>query len=303
MYVSSNTMAAHEYYNPSPQTVPGPGILKPTAGYPTSTYRQQPQYDIQINQRPEYPPSAIYPQSYSPQQPHYPPLQQPGEYNPASSGPPQPYDHQSPTQQPYHRDAHHQYPAVEPQSYQNLPPHLRPRRSISEPPDPRYLAHHIPGYHHRGRSRSRYSSSSSSSSSERSSSPSRSKIRPRSHCRQARSTRSMSRSRRRGGSRSHSRSLHPRASIPSPRDGNNHKDRNTFFGAFGGGAIGDLIMPGLGTLGGALLGGVGGREVSRNRYKNEKSGRRGGRRIFGGSRKTYDEEWREGRIQRGEISE
>ena len=33
---------------------------------------------------------------------------------------------------------------------------------------------------------------------------------------------------------------------------------NTFLGASGGAVIGDLIFPGLGTLGGAILGGVGG---------------------------------------------
>jgi len=34
---------------------------------------------------------------------------------------------------------------------------------------------------------------------------------------------------------------------------------STFLGASGGAVIGDLIFPGLGTLGGALLGGVGGK--------------------------------------------
>ncbi|KAF7866691.1 hypothetical protein EAF04_005533 [Stromatinia cepivora] len=283
-------MTAHDYYSRSPQTVPGPGILKPTTGYPTSTYHQQPQSDIPGNQQPENPPPAVYnSQGYSAQQPYYPPQQQIAEYNHQ----PQPYNYQTPNQPSYHRDEHRQYPAVERQSSQQLPPHLRPRRSISEPPDPRYLAHHIPGYHHRGRSRS----PSYYSSSERS--LSRSRNRAHSHSR-ARSTRSLSRPRHRH-SHSHSRPRHSRPSRARAR--HNHKDRNAFLGAIGGGAIGDLIMPGLGTLGGALLGGVGGREVSRNGQKNEKSGGKEGRRIFGGSRKTYDQEWREGRIERGEISE
>ncbi|TGO53940.1 hypothetical protein BCON_0115g00230 [Botryotinia convoluta] len=276
-------MAAQEYYNSSSQAIPGPGILKPTAEYPTSAYHQQAQHDIAMNERSTYPTPAVYnPQSYSQQQPYYPPPPQAMDYN--STQPPA-YGYQTPTQQPHQRDGRHQYQDVEPHSYRNLPPHLRPRRSISEPPDPHYLAQHIPGYHHRGRS----TSSSYSSSPERS--RSRSRNRAHSHS-QARSTRSMSRSRHRH-SHTHSRASKTRAR-------NTHKDRNTFFGAFGGGLIGDLIMPGLGTLGGAILGGAGGREASRSGRKNEKGEKPERRRIFGG--KTYEEEWREGRIARGEIS-
>ena len=77
--------------------------------------------------------------------------------------------------------------------------------------------------------------------------------------------------------------------------GREHTSRNTFFGAFGGGAIGDLIMPGLGTLGGALLGGVGGHEAGRS---GSASGRDGGRAR---KRDRYDEEWEAGRRRRGEI--
>ncbi|TGO61359.1 hypothetical protein BOTNAR_0130g00120 [Botryotinia narcissicola] len=276
-------MAAREFYNPSSQAMPGPGILKPTAKYPTSAYHQQAQHDIVMNERSAYPTAAVYnPQSYSQQQPYYPPPPQAMDYN--STQPPV-YGNQTPTQQVHQRDGRHQYQAVEPHSYRNLPPHLRPRRSISEPPDPHYLAQHIPGYHHCGRS----TSSSYSSSPERS--RSRSRNRAHSHSR-ARSTRSMSRSRH---SNSHT---HSRASKTRAR--NIHKDRNTFFGAFGGGLIGDLIMPGLGTLGGAILGGVGGRKASRSGRKNEKGEKPDRRRLFGG--KTYEEEWREGRIARGEIS-
>ncbi|CAD6441282.1 58a9a6db-6cae-4768-9d0e-0ee4d0b8d31d-CDS [Sclerotinia trifoliorum] len=283
-------MTAQDYYSHSPQTVPGPGRFKRTtgSGYPTSTYHQQPQSDIPGNQGPDNPPPAVYnSQGYSSEQSYYQPQRQIADHNHQ----PQHYNYQTSNQPPYHGDEHHQYPAVGTQSSQHLPPHLRPRRSISEPPDPRYLAQHIPGYHHRGRSRS----PSYYSSPERS--PSRSRNRAHPHSR-AHSTRSLSRDRR---SHSHSRSQNPRSSRAQAR--HDHKDRNTFLGAFGGGAIGDLIMPGLGTLGGALLGGVGGREVSRNGRRNEKTGRKEGRRILGGSRKTYDQEWREGRIERGEISE
>ncbi len=72
-----------------------------------------------------------------------------------------------------------------------------------------------------------------------------------------------------------------------------HSSRNTFLGAFGGGTIGDLIAPGLGTLGGALLGSVGGRRMGRevNREGRERARKRD----------KYDEEWQEGRRRRGEI--
>ena len=46
-----------------------------------------------------------------------------------------------------------------------------------------------------------------------------------------------------------------------------HDTRNTFLGTVGGAAIGDAIFPGLGTLGGAVLGGWGGHEVGRGSGK------------------------------------
>jgi len=64
------------------------------------------------------------------------------------------------------------------------------------------------------------------------------------------------------------------------------------LGAFGGGAIGDLIFPGLGTVGGALLGGWGGHEAGRS----TSGGSRGRHK-----RDKYDEEWEEGCRRRGEI--
>jgi hypothetical protein len=68
---------------------------------------------------------------------------------------------------------------------------------------------------------------------------------------------------------------------------------NTFLGAFGGGAIGDLIFPGLGTVGGALLGGWGGHEVGKGTRDGGSRGRH--------KRDRYDEEWEEGCRRRGEI--
>lgn len=42
-----------------------------------------------------------------------------------------------------------------------------------------------------------------------------------------------------------------------------------FLGAGGGAIVGDAILPGLGTLGGMLLGGWGGHEYSKRRSKSE----------------------------------
>lgn len=79
-----------------------------------------------------------------------------------------------------------------------------------------------------------------------------------------------------------------------------HDSTNTFLGAFGGGAIGDLIFPGLGTIGGALLGGFGGHEVGKSgRRSSHNNGDR--REVRGRKRDRYDEEWEEGRRRRGEI--
>lgn len=64
---------------------------------------------------------------------------------------------------------------------------------------------------------------------------------------------------------------------------------NTFLGAGGGAVIGDLIFPGLGTLGGAILGGVGGHEYGKKRTQSNPSSK--SRR----SANTYEDEYRRGR--------
>lgn len=51
--------------------------------------------------------------------------------------------------------------------------------------------------------------------------------------------------------------------------------------------LGDAIFPGLGTVGGAILGGVMGKESAKGKGTR-------------GHRKSYEEEWEEGRRRRGE---
>lgn len=60
-----------------------------------------------------------------------------------------------------------------------------------------------------------------------------------------------------------------------------------------------MIFPGLGTLGGAIIGGLGGHEVSGKRGRSAShSGMLGGR---GRKRDRYDEEYEAGMRRRGEI--
>jgi hypothetical protein len=46
---------------------------------------------------------------------------------------------------------------------------------------------------------------------------------------------------------------------------------DTFLGAGGGAILGDAIFPGLGTLGGLILGGVGGREYAKRKERSSDS--------------------------------
>lgn len=66
--------------------------------------------------------------------------------------------------------------------------------------------------------------------------------------------------------------------------------------------VGDLIFPGLGTLGGAILGGIGGHEATkkkeRDRERERNNGGSGRERRRG---RSYEEEWYEGKRRRGEY--
>jgi len=160
---------------------------------------------------------------------------------------PQPWDSSYPAPVPYQGS-----PLARPSNNNLLAPPmsyaLAPSRSKSEPPENRrtsldtsYDRHH---HHHRHHSRSRSRSSRSSSRDYR--------------------DRSISRSR----SRSRSRSHHSHHSHNRKRS---HSGRDTFIGAGAGGIIGDAIMPGLGTLWGALAGGMGGHEYSGRKGRSSRS--------------------------------
>ena len=68
---------------------------------------------------------------------------------------------------------------------------------------------------------------------------------------------------------------------------------NTFLGAGGGAILGDLIFPGLGTLGGALIGGVGGHEYGKKRAQSNPA--RAKTRSYSNGADYHDDEYRRGR--------
>ncbi|RDI87209.1 hypothetical protein Vi05172_g2880 [Venturia inaequalis] len=212
-----------------------------------SSFNQGPQ------QGPPYPTTTVAPQ-YTPspyqqlpqqqQQPYgTPPVHQQQPY----AAPPQPWDPRQGYAFPPPDVYNQGYPPQRPNpatSQSTLMPPLQPYRSRSEPPEKRRVTLVVPHkHHHRHRSDSR----------------SRSRSRPRSsrsgHSHH--SHRSDSRSSGRSGTRSHSRA---------------RNDRDTFFGAGGGAIIGDTLVPGLGTLGGALLGALGGNKYAKRRPKSDVSG-------------------------------
>lgn len=94
-------------------------------------------------------------------------------------------------------------------------------------------------------------------------------------------SRSCSRSRSRSRSRKHRHHRHHQPQRPQPAK----KDSGlaTFLGAGGGALIGDLIIPGMGTLGGAILGGLGGHEYGKQR------------RSYSNDREYFEENMRRGR--------
>nr|OQO22983.1 hypothetical protein B0A51_08262 [Rachicladosporium sp. CCFEE 5018] len=106
------------------------------------------------------------------------------------------------------------------------------------------------------------------------------------------------RSRSRSRSRSRERRRHGERGTERNSGGKPKSSVNTFLGASGGALIGDAIFPGLGVLGGALLGGLGGHEYGKKDKKGRSTGRddrerdRGynGERDRDGRRRRYSDE-------------
>ncbi|QDS67578.1 hypothetical protein FKW77_003559 [Venturia effusa] len=127
-----------------------------------------------------------------------------------------------------------------------LMPPIQPHRSRSQPPDTRRetldVSHRHHNHHHQHGRRS--------------------------------DTRSRSRSRPRSKHSGHAHHTHKSDSGSNGRPDTRSRarsDRDTFIGAGGGAMIGDTLIPGLGTLGGALLGALGGSKYAKRRSKSDVS--------------------------------
>ncbi|KAF1988138.1 hypothetical protein K402DRAFT_29650 [Aulographum hederae CBS 113979] len=245
-----NVMAAQSYYS----SFGGGG------GGPQTGPQQQPNYPYQ--QQP--PPSQQFQQPYFP-----PPPKQPFNSNSPSSpsihGPPPAY-----TPHPPQHSNNPPYPATPPHVPQReqagylRPPSafgskLDPSRSYSSPPDNRRPRRRSSGSHvrfedsdadDRRYSGERYIDDDSESSRE--------------------TRRDRHRSRSRSGHHSH----HRKHSFNADKE---RRDRDTFLGAGGGALLGDALFPGLGTVGGLLLGGWGGHHHAKKRSRSStETGRHSG---------------------------
>lgn len=273
-------MAAQEYYD---SFRPGGGTPSQTSSFVSNSHPPPPYQPF---------PSDVIPQPSTQMQPYYnnnSNSHQQGKTSYAEYQPSAPQVHFTPPpqhQQPSSQASYRPQQPPRPQTQHLTVPILRPQRSNSEPPSPEHYHRPQPYTHSHPTSDSHRTSHSKSRSHSRSHSRDRSPSSSRnghSHTHHHHQSHHHHHH-----SHSHSRS---RSSNPTPKD---HTSRDTFLGAAGGGVIGDLIFPGLGTVGGALLGALGGNERAR-RKRGESEG--GGRRR----RKTYEEEWEEGRRRRGEI--
>ncbi|KAK5166911.1 uncharacterized protein LTR77_007640 [Saxophila tyrrhenica] len=292
-------MAAQEYYNPgsTSQTRPPP---------PPSTLQPHPQQGPRpSSQGPPAPSNPPYPMSDAP-----PPYQAYSEQQRPQSQPPMqriPNQNGGPQYQPYNPNQNgdtHYYPpekvAQRPSTLQNMyrpsdytSSHPPPQQYQAQPPPPPplqqqtngyapsasgYFAPAGPGLSQIGRTQQlRPPRRSSTSGYPTAQSPYR------------RDSRSRSRSRSRDRDRKH-RHNHNRPGA----DRKKSSGTSAFLGAGGGALIGDLIFPGLGTIGGAILGGVGGHEYSKKRPSSTPS-RVHNRKSGGNGNGEYYEDERRGR--------
>lgn len=288
-------MAAAEYYNPG----------------------------ITISRPGQHPNPAPAPQQLHPPQPHPAGVPSNAPY-PLYDGPPPPYqspvDQQRPQSQPppnqrYGQQPQPQYPAYPPQ--QNGDTHQYPPEKLNAPQRPSglqnmqrpnsYTAPHTPyaqnGYPQQNGGYVGPGLSQVYANQQQQQKPPRQNSTPAKHSTSSpyrRSSRSRSRSRDRRKYHTH------QSQRPSSSSSSSHPQQqkrkgsgvNTFLGAGGGAIVGDLIFPGLGTIGGALLGGVGGhkydKEKARARSSPNYSQRSG---SYSGSRREgyYEDDHSRGR--------
>lgn len=269
-------MAAAEYFNPN-------GRMDSRSHQPPQQFQQQPpprssQASASLN--PPYPLSD-QPPPYSEQGPRPHSQPPPGQRYPqqtsgagagvgAAASAPYPPNHSSMNTHQYPPEKLPQYPPPPPWVQQPgypapIAPGLSqayPAQSYPGPPPQTYPSQAYPGQTYAGQTRPQ-------------------QPRPNSYTRPTRS-RSQSRERRK----------HHHKSQPEGKPKKN-TGMNTFLGAGGGAIIGDLIFPGMGTLGGALLGGIGGHEYGKKRSASNPG--RASRRSYSNGAEYYNDDYRRGR--------
>ncbi|KAK5074833.1 hypothetical protein LTS08_005597 [Lithohypha guttulata] len=222
-------MAAAEYFSNVPMAHPSPSPY--TQGGPMSHPQSSPQVpQVQMQQPPPPPP-------YQEHQEHKPgvhfaptPVDLPQRHSFSGPRPSQPWNQQS-YQNPY------QQQLIRPQNGYGTPPN-----NAYDQPRPQYLSPHMQPYAHPNPSRYSIDNGGYSSDPEQ------------------RRRRHEHRTRRDSGE---SRDL--KSSKHKSRSAN----ADAFLGAAGGGLIGDLIFPGLGTIGGAAIGWLGGKDYAHHRKGRE----------------------------------
>ena len=290
-------MAAADYYNPS-SLGPGPGVpqgppppnqnLRPpnmnqapavqspsvsgsSLPYPLSdapppysafTDQQRPSSQPPPQQRPQPPFNNPQTNGGAQYQPYHPPGQQNGDTH---QYPPEKLPQRPSLQNTYRpSDYTSQYPpAPLPQQQQQYQPPIQQQQGQQQP-----NGYTRPGLSQIYGKEVRFNNrpASQPAPSYPSSSPDR-KTRYRSPSR----SRSRSRSRDRERRRHHNNHKSSHTSSRDQSGGKKASSTSTFLGAGGGALLGDMIFPGLGTIGGAILGGVGGHE-----YSKDKKSRKGG---------------------------
>ncbi|KAK3049971.1 hypothetical protein LTR09_008891 [Extremus antarcticus] len=297
-------MAAQEYYQGSGSQVPPP----PPPFQPPPMQQAPPQQHIprpssQGSGMPPYPLSDAPPpyQAFSEQQrpQSQPPMQripQHNGYQPYNPGQQQNTEtHQYPAEKPAQRPSalHNMYRPSEFTSSHPPPPQVMP----GPPPYPpqQQTNGHAPfnGY---AQSAAGYAPSSSGYFAPAGPGLSQLSQQPRPARRSSTSGYPTAQSSHRDRSRSRDRDRkHKHNHDRPPTDRKKSSSVNTFLGAGGGAIIGDLIFPGLGTIGGALLGGVGGHEYSKKRPSSTPSRAQNRRSANSNSGEYYEDDGRRGR--------
>ncbi|SMR51058.1 unnamed protein product [Zymoseptoria tritici ST99CH_1A5] len=269
-------MAAAEYFNPGSQPASYSGALRPPMNanlalpYPISD--APPPYTAIADARPHSQPPPI--QRPPPLDPYY---QQPpanGQQYPPGDQQYPPYNQQYPPNGAQYPQNGVQYPSSgqhHPAEKASRPQPQAQYRPQSYTPQPQQGYFSQPGPSSMKQSFTRKDRDYGAASPHvqfRTDSP---RVRSRSRSRsRSRDRRERERDRDRDRSRSRSRSRERRHRHRQQPSQKKKSGVDTFIGAGGGALIGDAIFPGLGTIGGAILGGLGGHKVAKDKERERR---------------------------------